>query len=74
MNPDLCPLCGKPNRCAMEVEKQTGVKQPPCWCTKVDFSDDLVNAVPLAARGLACICAACQESARSRASAKPGAS
>lgn len=54
-----CPLCGKANQCAMEVEKATGEKQPPCWCTRVDFSAELLEKVPLEARGKACICEAC---------------
>ena len=29
----LCPLCGKANRCAMEIEKETGEKQAACWCS-----------------------------------------
>jgi hypothetical protein len=60
MDTSLCPLCGEPNRCAMETEKDTGVKQPPCWCTQVDFSSDLLARVPAKAQGLACICARCQ--------------
>ena len=59
MNPSLCPLCGQPNRCAMEVEKETGLQQPPCWCTQADFSADLLAALPEEAQGVACICAAC---------------
>jgi hypothetical protein len=65
MTPDIvstaerCPLCGQANQCAMEVEKATGEKQPPCWCTKVDFSADLLAQLPLEARGKACICEAC---------------
>ena len=55
----LCPLCGQPNRCAMEVEKETGVKQAPCWCTQVDFSADLLARVPAQAQGVACVCAGC---------------
>ena len=31
-DPNHCPLCGQPNECAMEIERATGVKQPPCWC------------------------------------------
>jgi hypothetical protein len=63
MDPILCPLCGQPNRCAMEVERETGVKQPPCWCTQVDFSQELLARIPAPARGTACICAACQAAA-----------
>ena len=28
-DPNHCPLCGQPNECAMEMERTTGVKQPP---------------------------------------------
>jgi hypothetical protein len=54
-----CPLCGQSNRCAMEVEKATGAPQPPCWCTQVDFTSELLAQVPAAAREAACICEAC---------------
>jgi hypothetical protein len=57
--PGLCPLCGKANQCAMEIEKITGQKQPPCWCTQVDFSAGLLDRVPADSRGRACICPAC---------------
>lgn len=70
MNPTLCPVCGQPNRCAMELERESGVKQPPCWCTQVDFSQELLAQVPPAARGTACICAGCQAVA-SRHAAQP---
>jgi hypothetical protein len=43
----------------MEVERITGEKQPPCWCTQVDFSAQLLARVPDEAKRLACICAAC---------------
>ena len=54
-----CPLCGEPNRCAMEVARETGVEQPPCWCTQADFSTELLAEVPPESQSLACICAAC---------------
>ena len=59
VQPQLCPLCGQANRCAMEVERTTGVAQGDCWCTQVDFSADLLARVPPEAQRLACICAAC---------------
>jgi len=57
--PDLCPLCGQANECAMEVERATGVKQPPCWCMSVDFTAELLAKVPQDAKNRACICPAC---------------
>jgi len=58
-DPVLCPLCGQPNRCAMEVQRVTGRPQAPCWCTQVDFSADLLARVPGEAQHRACICADC---------------
>lgn len=56
-----CPLCGAVNRCAMEVERETGERQPPCWCMAAEFtfSPELLAKVPQEKRGLACICARC---------------
>jgi hypothetical protein len=58
-DPTRCPLCGQPNTCAMEMEKASGQPQPPCWCTQVDFSADLLARVPPESQRVACICAAC---------------
>jgi hypothetical protein len=58
-NPEVCPLCGQGNQCAMELERATGQKQAPCWCTQVDFSAELLARVPAANQGNTCICAAC---------------
>lgn len=63
-SPELCPLCGRPNACAMEVERVTGASQPPCWCMDVDFGAELLARVPPAARRLACICARCAAAGR----------
>jgi hypothetical protein len=57
--PQLCPLCGKANACAMQAERATGLPQPPCWCTKVEFDPRLLEQVPVAARGRACLCPDC---------------
>jgi hypothetical protein len=59
VDPSRCPLCGQPNRCALEIEREAGVAPPACWCTQADFTSDLLARVPAAARGRACICAAC---------------
>lgn len=58
-DPSHCPLCGQPNRCALEIERETGVTQGPCWCLSAAFGPDLLARVPAEARGRACICAAC---------------
>jgi hypothetical protein len=59
LDPARCPVCGQPNRCALEIERETGVAAGACWCTQVDFASELLARVPSAARGRACICAAC---------------
>jgi hypothetical protein len=59
INPQVCPVCGKANQCAMELEKVTGQPQGPCWCTQVDFSAELLSRIPAQARDKACICKAC---------------
>jgi len=58
-DPSRCPLCGEVNRCAMELERETGVAQPPCWCMQADFTEALLARVPAEKRRLACICARC---------------
>ena len=58
-DPTRCPLCGKPNQCAMEVERETGKKQPPCWCSQVKFEPGVFDEIPQEARGKACVCGAC---------------
>ncbi len=62
-DPSLCPLCGQTNQCAMEIEKSTQVKQGPCWCTAVTFDAALLERIPEASRGLACVCPACANKA-----------
>jgi len=59
VDPCCCPLCGQPNACAGQIERQTGVAQPPCWCNQATFSAELLARVPEAARRKACICQAC---------------
>ena len=63
LDPTRCPLCGSDNRCALEIERATGAPQPPCWCMgkPLDAAAALAlrERIPEAARGLACVCAAC---------------
>jgi hypothetical protein len=56
-----CPLCGQANGCAMEAPGGRTGAQPPCWCTTVDFSAELLEQLPPQARGRACICRACAQ-------------
>lgn len=64
VDPGQCPLCGQPNRCAMELERSTGQPQGPCWCTQVDFSPALLSRIPTPAQAVACVCAACVQAAK----------
>lgn len=57
--PEVCPLCGQSNQCAMEIKRTTGKKQPPCWCTEATFSAELLSRLPDNAVHRACICARC---------------
>jgi hypothetical protein len=59
IDPTRCPLCGQANQCANEIERATGVAQPPCWCTQAHFDAALLARVPAAAQQRACICPAC---------------
>jgi Cysteine-rich CWC len=60
MSHTTCPLCGRANQCAIEIERESGIKQTePCWCTAVKFDADLLARVPPEKRNLACICAVC---------------
>ncbi len=63
IDPARCPLCGEPNRCAMELERETGQPQGPCWCVGATFSPELLQQVPVASAGEACICARCASAA-----------
>ena len=62
--PTRCPLCGQPNLCAMEVERASGQQQPPCWCVALRFEAAVLDRVPAAARGTACLCRACARPAQ----------
>ncbi|MDQ8017274.1 MAG: cysteine-rich CWC family protein [Bordetella sp.] len=65
VDPSRCPLCGQGNGCAEEAARATGQPQPPCWCMTAEFPPALRAEVPQAARGQACICAACAAAASS---------
>ena len=61
VDPTRCPLCGGPNGCALEAQRATGQAQPPCWCTRVDFSAELLARVPPESQQKACICVRCAQ-------------
>ena len=61
IDPTLCPICREPNICAMEKAKATGTKPGRCWCMDAVFTPAVMDQVPDAAKGKACICAKCAE-------------
>lgn len=67
IDPTRCPICGADNRCAMEIERETGEVQPPCWCVSASFPPGLLDRLPEAARGKACLCARCVAAAAAKA-------
>ncbi len=64
-NTALCPLCNKPNQCAMAADPNA----KECWCESVVFPEELLEQVPENAVRKTCICQNCleefQESAKS---------
>ena len=59
IDPSLCPLCGSANRCAVELERATGLPQPPCWCMAQKIPADVLERIPAPLRNQACVCAQC---------------
>jgi hypothetical protein len=52
----VCPLCGGANGCAIA---RSGRCDEACWCEAVSFSAALLDRVPEALRGVACVCRDC---------------
>ena len=50
-----CPLCGKPNECAVAA----GRDPETCWCMTATMSPSALAAIPAEAQGKVCICAEC---------------
>ena len=71
IDPCVCPLCGQPNRCAMETAKATGEALRTCWCVNVNFSQELLARVPSSAARKACICETCARQASTTPEAAP---
>jgi len=55
----MCPLCGKPNECAIEA----GLDPESCWCMSVTMSPRALAAIPDELQGKVCICARCASGA-----------
>lgn len=56
-DPQRCPLCGEPNGCAMAA----GAAEGSCWCASVTIPRAALECIPVAARGVACVCRRCAE-------------
>lgn len=54
-----CPLCGKPNECAMAA----GRPAESCWCMTSTIDPDVLTSIPAEAQGKICICARCARDA-----------
>lgn len=50
-----CPLCGKPNECAVAA----GREPESCWCMTATMSPEALAAIPAEAQAKVCICADC---------------
>jgi hypothetical protein len=59
VDPTRCPICRESNVCAMEKAKATDSKHERCWCMDEVFTPAVMDQVPEAAKGKACICAKC---------------
>jgi hypothetical protein len=59
IDPTRCPICLEPNLCAMEKAKAASTKPERCWCIDAVFTPEVMDQVPEAAKGKACICAKC---------------
>jgi len=62
INPHLCPLCGKPNDCAMA--ECNAAPDAPCWCKSEAFPPELLNRVSETATNRACICRTCLKTSK----------
>jgi hypothetical protein len=53
VDPSTCPLCGKPNECALARGARS------CWCFDEAIPAEVLARVPPEAQGVACVCRAC---------------
>jgi hypothetical protein len=57
LNTALCPLCGKPNNCAVAADPNA----TECWCESVEFPRELLEQIPENALRKTCVCQNCLE-------------
>jgi hypothetical protein len=54
-DPAVCPLCGKPNNCAVAANPDA----TECWCEQVEFPEELLAQIPEDAVRKTCVCQEC---------------
>ena len=52
----ICPLCGKPNNCALANYDTLKVE---CWCVSAEVNKAAITNIPENLRGKACLCISC---------------
>jgi Cysteine-rich CWC len=76
----VCPACGSSNQCVM-AQAQISTREPskvlltvqeqkPCWCTQVQFSQELLQKLKVQHPFDQCLCSACLEKFKSTHSAQ----
>jgi len=60
-----CPLCGESNECGMAAGKST------CWCFTTSIPPEILERIPEAERGSACVCAKCAASQTAKQTLDP---
>lgn len=59
VDPTRCPLCSRPNRCALATPgADTG---PDCWCFTTPLDPRTLQRLPAELRNRACLCPACAQ-------------
>jgi hypothetical protein len=53
VDPTLCPICGQPNGCGAARGEAT------CWCETAVIPAEVLERIPVEARGRACVCREC---------------
>jgi hypothetical protein len=53
LNPSVCPLCRQPNQCGAAAGEAT------CWCYSTAVPKEVLDRVPEAEKGAACVCRNC---------------
>jgi len=56
VDPDICPLCRKPNGCE---HHHGGTNKNNCWCHELIIPRQIFTLVPAEALNKACICRHC---------------